>query len=568
MTSAPTIEPGSWQDWEKLGEQNVQSRRFDVAESHFARAAALRPNDPSLLFKWARASFDNGNIEETLRVLGPAARLAPGHPAILRLFADVFESRGAWHDLERVAADWTRMHPKSAQAWRSLSKAQWESGYSQLAAQNFRTSLDLGGRDADGLATLGRIRLHALDLEGAATALDEAEALDPRHCGMLSAKAMLLMWNGNYDEAQAYCRRAIRANPADVAAYKTLTALTKGRLTGDEMSALRAITEDGELRITERATALFVLADCLDAEDRIGEAFACYERANGLATERAQAEGLMYEPVVTAQQTRELISLFERVPTVSAKPTDPRPIFIIGMPRSGTTLIESVIAAHSRVVAGGERAGIRRILPEYLALVRSGAASAIPDGKWAEWRTFYMRDVPVSPGIEAITDKNPWNFDALGLILGLFPGASIIHIRRNPVETGFSIFRNEFSKLVRCTHRLTDIGHFHGEYARVMAHWERVAGDRFTTIQYDDFVQQFEVAAPALLAACGLGWEEDCGRFWNNKRAISTLSTMQARRPIGAPAARAQAYAPYLEPLVTALLDAGVDLRTGKHAHS
>jgi tetratricopeptide (TPR) repeat protein len=568
MTAAPTKEPGSWQDWEKLGELKVRSRQFGEAESHFARAAALRPNDPSLLFKWARASFDNGSVEETLRLLGQAARLAPGHPAILRLYADVFESRAAWRDLERVAVDWTRIQPKSAQAWRSLSKAQWESGHPQLATRSFRTSLDLGGRNADGLATLGRICLHALDLDGATAALDEAEALDPRNSGMLSAKAMLLMWKGRYDEAEDYCRRVIRVNPADAAAYKTLTALTKGRLSGDELSALRALAGDGDVRISDRVTALFALADCLDAEDRIDEAFACYDRANQLAIERAQTEGLMYDPAVTALQTRELISLFDTVPARSAPQPGPRPIFIIGMPRSGTTLIESVIAAHSRVIAGGERAGIRRILPEYLALVRSAPASAITDSKWAEWRTLYMRDAPAGPGIEAFTDKNPWNFDALGLILGLFPAAHIIHIRRNPVETGFSIFRNEFSKLVRSTHRLADIGHFYGEYARVMAHWERVAGDRFTTIEYEDFVRQFDVAAPALLAACGLDWEEGCGQFWKSQRAISTLSTMQARRRLGEPAARAQAYAPYLDPLVTALIESHVDLRTGKHAHS
>jgi hypothetical protein len=163
-----------------------------------------------------------------------------------------------------------------------------------------------------------------------------------------------------------------------------------------------------------------------------------------------------------------------------------------------------------------------------------------------------------------MTDKNPWNFDALGLILGLFPGAHIIHVRRNPVETGFSVFRNEFSRLIRFAYRLEDIGHYYGEYTRVMAHWERIAGSRFTTIQYEDFVRQFDVAGPALLAACGLDWEEACGQFWNSKRAVSTISSMQVRRPPGKPATRAQAYAAHLQPLVTALRSAHVDLETGR----
>lgn len=557
-------EPRLWQAWEKLGELTARSKRFVEAESHFARAVALRPRDPSLLFKWARACFDNGRVDETLRILGDAARFAPGHPAILRLYADVFESRAAWPDLERVAMDWTRAHPGSAQAWRSLAKAQWETGYPQRALQSFTTSLDIGGRDADGLAILGRICLHALDLEGAAKALDEAEALDPRNSVMLSAKAILMMWNGSYDEAQAYCRRSLGVNPGDVAAYKTLTQLTNGRLSGDEMEALRAIGDREDGRAQDRITALFALADCLDAGDRIDEAFSCYERANRIASENAKAEGLLYDPAATTRQTEELISIFDAVPSSPARHPEFRPIFILGMPRSGTTLVESVFGAHSRVVAGGEKSGIRRILPEYLALARNGPVAGIPESQWVQWRALYMQETPMRPGTDTVTDKNPWNFDALGLILGLFPGAHIIHVRRNPVETGFSIFRNEFSKLIRFAHRLEDIGHYYGEYARVMAHWERIAGDRFTTIQYEDFVRQFDVAGPALLAACGLDWEEACGQFWKSKRAVSTISSMQVRRPPGKPAIRAQAYAGYLRPLVTALESSRVDLATGR----
>ena len=564
LAKAAADEPRLWQAWENLGKLKARSRRFAEAESDFARAVALRPKDPSLLFKWARACFDNGRVDEALRILGDAARLAPGHPAILRLYADVFESRGAWPDLERVALDWTRAHPGSAPAWRSLAKAQWETGYPQRAVQSFTTSLDIGGREADGLAILGRISLHALDLEGAAKALDEAESLDPRNSVMLSAKALLMMWNGNYDEAQAYCRRSLAVNPGDVAAYKTLTQIASGRLSGDEMAALRAIADREDGRIQDRITALFALADCLDAADRIDEAFACYERANRMAVERARAEGLLYDPAATTRQTAELISIFATVPAAATKHGEPRPIFILGMPRSGTTLVESVFGAHSKVAAGGEKAGIRRILPEYLAFARSGRVAGIPESQWAQWRALYLRETPAPAGIEAMTDKNPWNFDALGLILGLFPAARIVHIRRNPVETGFSIFRNEFSKLIRFANRLEDIGHYFGEYARVMAHWERIAGDRFTTIQYEDFVRQFEAAAPALLAACGLDWEEACGQFWKSQRAVSTISSMQVRRPPGKPATRAQAYAAHLEPLAAALQSSRVDLESGR----
>jgi hypothetical protein len=403
-----------------------------------------------------------------------------------------------------------------------------------------------------------------MELDAAASALDEAETLDPQNSGVLSAKSVLLMWNGRYEEAEDYCRKALRVNPDDATAYKTLTQLMSGHLPDEDVIALRALAERRDTRPQDRITTLFALADCLDAGDRIDEAFAAYERANQLAFERGVVEGIAYDPAARTQQTEELMSIFDSVPAPSAEHSGPRPIFILGMPRSGTTLIESVIGAHSRVAAGGESGGIRWILPDYLARVRNGSVSDIARSTWVQWRTFYWQQMPKHDGVDAVTDKNPWNFDAFGLILQLFPDARIIHVRRNPVETGFSIFRNEFSKLVRFTHRLEDIGHYYGEYARVMAHWERVAGDRFTTIQYEDFAREFDVAGPALLAACGLEWEEGCGRFWENKRAVTTISTMQVRRPLGKASVRARAYASHLTPLAKTLESMGVDLETGR----
>jgi tetratricopeptide (TPR) repeat protein len=538
-------------------------RRFGEAADHFRRATELQPKDPSLLFKLAQARFDDGQREEAECVLGEAAVLAPKNAAILRLYAAIHESRVDWAALEKTANAWLGVQPLDAAPWRALAKAQWETGYPRRAMLNFRKALDLGGRDAGNLATFGRLCLHALDLEAAGKALDEAEALDATHSAALSAKGTLLMWQGRHDEAQDYCRRAIGANPRDATAWKTLTELANGRLPDEEVAALRALAERDDTRTHDRISALFALGNCLDAAGQIEEAFAAYERANRLAHERAQLEGLLYDAAARTKQTEELVSLFDALPAASAAGSGPRPIFILGMPRSGTTLIESVLAAHSRVVAGGESGGIRWLLPDFLSHARERSLSAIPDGTWAQWRAYYWQQMPKHEGAAAVTDKNPWNYDALGLIFGLFPDARVIHVRRNAIETGFSIFRNEFSKLVRFANRFEDIGHYYGEYVRVMAHWERIAGDRITTIQYEDFVRRFDEAAPELLAACGLEWEEGCRTFWKVNRPVSTISTMQVRQPPAKPSARAQAYLSHLAPLVQTLESMGVDVETG-----
>jgi hypothetical protein len=198
---------------------------------------------------------------------------------------------------------------------------------------------------------------------------------------------------------------------------------------------------------------------------------------------------------------------------------------------------------------------------------RSGAGPATPGrisaGTARDWREWYCRELPDLKGAAAVTDKNPWNFDALGLIVQLFPNATIVHVRRNPVETGLSIFRNEFSKFVPFSNSLEDIGHYYAEYARLMAHWEVILGGSFTTVQYEEFVARFDVAGPALLNTCGLEWEEACANPAQSNRVISTMSTMQARQPVRSREGRASRYARHLVPLVRSLEAAGVDLDTG-----
>lgn len=559
-------EPNRHWAWERLGELKARLRRFSEAADHFGRAVQLQPQDPSLIFKLAQANFDSGRRADAMRVLDAARMLAPGNTAIFRLQAALHEAAADWAALEREAVAWRNAAPKDPAPWRALAKAQLQSGYPRLAMQSHQRAFELGGRSAEWLAVYGRVCLHALDHDAAEAAFAESEKLDPKNTAMLSGAAVLKMWKGDFDAARAYCRRALDSNPGDATALKTLADLLDNRLPADDLAALRAVAESADTRMVDRITAWYSLGDCLDAEDRIDEAFAAYERANTLMREQARAENLLYDRGQSERNTAELISIFGSVlPTpADVADTGPTPIFIVGMPRSGTTLLESVFGAHSEVATGGETAGIRTILPHFLAQMRAMPLARIPEEKWVQWRAVFRELLPPVGTSRFVTDKNPWNFDSIGLILRLFPNARIIHVRRNPVETGFSIYRNEFAKLVRFTHSLVDIGHFYGEYARVMAHWERVAGDAFTTIQYEGFVTHFDEKARDIIAYCGLEWEEGCGQYWKSGRAVSTISTMQVRKPPTRPGMRAEAYAAHLGRLVESLKVMSVDLETGR----
>jgi tetratricopeptide (TPR) repeat protein len=556
-------EPQHWWAWDRLGELKARQRDFAEAAACFERASELKPQDPGLLFKLAQSRLDEGRQEEGERVRAQAESLAQPRVALFGQHAQFHEARSNWAALERTARAWIAVHPRDPHAWRSLAKAMAETGYYGRAMDSFRQALDFGVRDARNLATFGNICMAALDYEAAAKALDEAEALDPECDLMLSAKATLLMVSGRYDEAQSYCRRAIGKDHSDVSAWKALVQLTGGRLSQEEILGLESLIERADLRQVDRVTAAYVVADCREAQGTARDAFVAFDRANRLAREAGEATGIRYDAAARRARTDEIISLFDSVPAKPDRDSGPRFVFIVGMPRSGTTLIESVIGAHSKVLACRERMPMRWVMEEYLALARACALPRPDAGAWKQWRRQVWEGVPSGHGAAVVTDKNPWNFDAIGLILRLFPDARIIHARRGPMDTGLSIYRNQFSMPMQFANRLEDIGHYYGEYARLMSHWERVAAGRFTTIQYERLIGDFDGVAPALLAACGLEWEPGCRNFWESRRVIGTISTMRARRPLEMRAGLAGEYAIELEPLAAALQAAGVDLETG-----
>jgi tetratricopeptide (TPR) repeat protein len=407
----------------------------------------------------------------------------------------------------------------------------------------------------------------ALAYDEAGRALDEAEGLDAECGHMLSAKATLSMFRGEFDDALAYARRATGVDPRDSAAFKVLVQVSGGHPAPDEYAQLERLSENGDLRLQDRIAASFALADCLDAQGNIEAAFIAYERANELCARRARHEQLGYDRAERERQTERLMSLFPAAAPPVRTDAGRVPIFIVGMPRSGTTLIESIIGAHSRVLACGERQELRSIMQEFVALAPGRGMAGVPETTKQRWRESFWRELPDLGAATAVTDKNPWNFDALGLILDLFPHARVVHVRRDPVETGLSIFRNEFPKFASFAHRLEDIGHYYGEYARLMAHWQEVLGNRFMTIRYEDLVADFAGALPGLLRFCGLEWEEACRDFATSRRVIGTMSAVQARRPLtGFGQGRSARYARYLSPLIAALRSARVDLRSGAYA--
>jgi predicted Zn-dependent protease len=247
--------PEAWWAWERLGELQAARGHYPPARDAFARALALRPGDPAILYKLARAECDCGNPSAADPLLGEAAARAPGHEAVTGLQAELLAVRADWEGLEAQAQRWLARRPGHGPALRWLARARWERGYLTDALDTLRAALHAGPRDVAGLATLARLALLSLDFETAALALEEAETLEPGSPQLLQPRAILSMYRGDMAAAERCARQALQHDGRDVASWKTLVQLCSGRLGATELAALGELAESDALDARDRATA-------------------------------------------------------------------------------------------------------------------------------------------------------------------------------------------------------------------------------------------------------------------------------------------------------------------------
>jgi hypothetical protein len=290
----------------------------------------------------------------------------------------------------------------------------------------------------------------------------------------------------------------------------------------------------------------------LEKLGRPDEAFAAWVEANRL-------KPADFDPAAFARRVEAIVEAFPAACQASS-PQDregsvgPRPLFIVGMPRSGTTLVEQMLACHPRVVAGGERL----ILEAMADRLWRGAARVRPadDGERQALRQQWLARVgPVAPDVGFYTDKFPANFLHLGLARELLPELAVVWCRRDPADTALSIFATDFNRrIVPWATRLEDVAAVWRAHERLMRHWRDALNLPVTEIRYEELVADPERELRRLLGALGLPWEAACLRFHESERLANTASFDQVRQPLYASSVgRARRFSRQLEPFLEAI---------------
>ncbi|MFT5133264.1 MAG: tetratricopeptide (TPR) repeat protein [Gammaproteobacteria bacterium] len=557
-------DPGFSPAWDSLGDIATLQEDKTSARTYYQKAFSSALTNFTVGLKLVETHLALKEYSEALRVLESIAKDSPDNPALFNFTCITCTALRDWLQLEVNARKWLSALPNDPLAWQMLSSALMEQGQYRQAEESYRNVLAIRSENAEDLSLYGQICLRCFEYEKAKNAFEKAKLLHPDRLDLLISLSLYHTLFGELEEAESYSRRALQIDPACVAAYIQLGHISEGKFSDEEMDCLARLLTDSEQAEERRIDLAFTLGRAYEVKGKYKLAYEAYDLANRLNRDMGKTLKLIYDKNESSNRTQQIKALYRPDGRhQSLADASPCPIFIVGMPRSGTTLIESTIAAHSKVFAGGERPLLPQLHNSALSFSLANGSQLAANDTLEEWVDTYLSDLPDLVNASYFTDKNPLNIETVGLIAVLFPNAPIIHIRRNPLETCFSIFKHKFSKFWTFTHSLSDIAHFYGEYAQLVSHWEHLLGDRFLTLQYEEFATNFSTMAPELIKHCGLEWESQCLDFQKESRAISTLSAVQIRKQVKASPAITGYYKAFMGLLSDELLTAGVDLDTG-----
>jgi hypothetical protein len=344
---------------------------------------------------------------------------------------------------------------------------------------------------------------------------------------------------GRTEEGVTAYRRAIALIPTLGEAYYSLANLKTFRFEASEVATMRAQLENPAIHAEDRAHFHFALGKAFEDSRSYAESFAHYASGNEL---RAARVG--YEPAVTSDAVQRGKRLFTREFFATRRghgTPEPDPIFIVGLPRAGSTLLEQILASHSQVEGTMELPDIMAMAAQLGGKTERSQDSAYPEvlagldtGECRALGAQYLQQTRIQRKTDRpfFIDKMPNNFLHIGLIRLALPNAKIIDARRHPMACCFSGFKQNFAQGQRYTYRLEDIGRFYRDYVELMAHFDTVLPGSIHRVLYESLVEDTEGEVRRLLEFLGLGFEAATLSFHSNERAVRTVSAQQVRRPI------------------------------------
>ena len=521
---AVEIEPRFVQAWKNLGTTLRELRRFREAIEAYRKAMAQAPNDPDTLHNIALAALGLHRLDEAAELLRKALAIENRDPKLFVHLGAVLIDQGKIEEAVAALEQGLTLDPASHDAINLLGRAAFMRGALDAALAHCRRAVELKPDFADAYNGMGNA-LHAL---------------------------------GRFREAVDAYLRALALDPMNTRTYVNLADSKKFAEGDPQLLTMQALERGDCLEPGERMFLHFALGKAYADLNDPARAFEHLLQGNAL--KRAQT---LYDEAATA-------ALFERTETLFTPALTKRkarhgqrshvPVFVLGMPRSGTTLVEQILASHPLVHGAGELTTFEEVIrtvregdlmsyPDFVPTLDATCIRRIGERYLAEMR----RIAPI--GRTRVINKMPANYLMIGLIHLALPNARIIHTIRDPVDTCISCFSKLFALEQNYTYDLAELGRYYRRYQKLMDHWRQVLPQgRILDVRYEEVVADLEGQARRIIAHCGLDWDERCLAFHKTARPVRTASAMQVRQPIyNLSIGRWRVYEPYIGPLLAEL---------------
>jgi tetratricopeptide (TPR) repeat protein len=560
------IDPQYGEAWLQLGHILGLSERFSESEDAFRHAVSLLPDNPNAILKFAHVLRAQSKMEAATQIYQQAKNLyqamidaQPGQAEAHTALAEIHMIESDYHNAEKelraahsLMPNDLSIHMKLADSLFFQGKADEILSVSQSALQIAPDSALTNIKVAEALLLIGRPGEALQRVEYALT-------IDSHNIKAITLSATILERLGEPQKAYERLLPLLDSDDIDdvniVLAFATVARHVQQ--VDRAIKILARFLDQGFISNNAvRQMLQFTLADLLDRKGSYDLAFKQYQAANAL-------QEANFNPKRNGELIDRLIAVFSRdrfddLP--SADINSELPVFIVGMPRSGTTLVEQILSSHPGIYGAGELMHITKIvnaLPQFLNTTEiypeciTGITRGIENSLANEHLNMLEA---LGNGARRVTDKMPTNFMFLGLIQVFFPGARIIHCQRDPLDTCLSCYFKNFVSPNAHAYNLNDLGIFYKNYLRLMEHWRSVLSIPIYEVKYEDLVNNQETVSRELVKFCGLEWDDACLHFHEHDRFAATASYDQVRRPMyKTSVGRWKNYAQHLQPLIKTL---------------
>ncbi len=508
-----------------------ETGQSQLALEHALAANKLRPQVPEMMCNLGLCYLEAGQSSQAIDVLEKALAMRPGEALFRTSLAKAYESGGRTADALREYQKAAKQQP-DALVFEKIGHLFSTLGRYDEAIRAYESALRL--RPDSPQIHLLLSRAHSdLDHKNEALAhLNQAYDLAPHLGEVHIRKAQVLQVDGKFEEAEEEYREAIRVHPGDGVAYHGI--VSARHITSSDRGLIDEISEAlklPNLSAEDRSHLFYALGKAYDNLGQYSEAMDAYDQANEIVWE-SQLRAHPFDLKRLRSEIDARIRIFSKdffASELNGSASEV-PIFIVGMPRSGTTLVEQILSCHSLVAAAGELSYWIQAEPRIASFqfnTFNGRALTSATGEYLEMVE------QLSHGKNRVTDKNPANCLALGVIHAAFPRAKIIHTKRNPIDTALSIYMTPMRTPPDFSGVKENIVAFTLEYQRLMSHWKSVLpAEQYLEIDYEEIVSDGKQSAERLTKFCGLDWEDACLRPENNSRAVRTPSFWQVRQPL------------------------------------